>query len=158
MRRDAGIDEESSPSPLPWAALPRRQQVYVMTSDVYERRRRDLSPFYRHRSGVSFFRLPNCAAPLDQFILRPQSEGKRQRLGRTRLPTPKTFALPNGVQFSVSWRKRREEDVCRFASASPNETAAAAIESRLLHDAITLHACGGIKQRLSVSLCFTGML
>lgn len=44
----------SSP-PLPSTALPRRLPVYVMTSNVYERRRRDLSPFYRHQSGVSFF-------------------------------------------------------------------------------------------------------
>lgn len=33
-----------SPSPLPWTALPRWLPVYVMTSDVYERGRRDLSP------------------------------------------------------------------------------------------------------------------
>lgn len=31
-------------------------RFYVMTSNVYERRRRDLSLFYRHQSGVSFVR------------------------------------------------------------------------------------------------------
>lgn len=86
---DDADDDPSSPAspypssvgapspPLPRAALPRRLPVYVMTSDVYERRRRDLSPLLPpSKRSLSCPGPLRCAPPPHQSSLRPQSEGK----------------------------------------------------------------------------------
>lgn len=91
----------TSPPPLPCTALPRWLPVYVMTSDVYERRRRDLSPFYRHRSGVSFFpETASLRSAANQTSLRLDSEGKRRELGMASALTPQTWSSSPKLNFS----------------------------------------------------------